>query len=259
MASDPITLRGVVLSSRDFKEKDKIISFLSSSSGVIDICVKGTAKSGSKLAAITVPFVVADVVVTLTGNFYFIKDYSIVSSNTQIMSSLEAMTVASHMTSILSNSYIDGTDSKPYYELLVYSLFYLSQNLDKYLIAYSAFNWRLLSLLGFVIDYTWCNNCHNELTNSKYFLSITTGEVYCEDCFKNSRSDSYNFINISLSVILALNYFLSAPINQLFAVKLDSNSIESMAQFTTKYLSHHLEGEYNALDNLKMILTTYSI
>ena len=29
MASDPINLRGIVLHARDYKEKDKVISFLS--------------------------------------------------------------------------------------------------------------------------------------------------------------------------------------------------------------------------------------
>lgn len=257
MASDPITLRGVVLSSRDFKEKDKIISFLSSTSGVIDICVKGTSKQGSKLAAITVPFIIADVVVTLTGNFYYIKDYSIIESNSQIMSSLEAMTVASHMTSVLSSSYINGTDSKPYYELLVYSLYYLSQNISKYLIVYSAFNWRFLSLLGFVINYDHCLICHNELIENTYRIGISSGEIYCNECFKNSKYNSNDYIELNSAVIYALNYFLSAQLNKLFSVKMDEVSIRLMTDFTTRYISHHLEGEFSALSNLEMMLNAF--
>lgn len=257
MASDPITLRGVVLSSRDFKEKDKIISFLSSTSGVIDICVKGTSKQGSKLAAITVPFIVADVVVTLTGNFYYVKDYSIVESNSSIMSSLEAMTVASHMTSVLSSSYISGSDSKPFYELLVYSLYYLSQNLTRYLVVYSAFNWRLLSILGYVIDYGYCMNCHNEIADKLYHAGISSGEIYCSDCFKNTKYNSADYYVISSSVVLALNYFLTAPFNKLFSVKIDDVSLKSMTDFTTRYISHHLDGEFSALSNLEMMLNLF--
>lgn len=257
MASDPINLRGVVLQSRDYKEKDKIITFLSSDSGVIDICVKGSSKTGNKLSALTIPFVVADVVVTSTGSFYYVKDYSIVSSNSQIMSSLEAVTVASHFSKILSSSYIDSTNSRPFYELIVYSLFYLSNNLDKYLLVYSAFNWKVLSLLGFVIEYENCTCCHEKISQQEYYSSIKTAELYCSKCYKKSVSNSYDYLKVSSAVLAALNFFSAASYKQLFAVKLDTKSLDELGDFTTKYLSHQLEGDYNSLQKLNEQLNLF--
>lgn len=259
MASDPINLRGVVLTSRDFKEKDKIISFLSSDSGVLDICVKGTSKTVSKLAAITIPFVVADIVVTKTGNFFYLKDYSLVESNSSIMGSLEAMTVATHFSSLLSSSYIDETNSKAFYELLVYSLFYLSKNVDKYDLVYSAFNWKFLDLLGFVVSYEECNNCHNLIQTTEYFLSIKSGEIYCKECFEHSNNNKNDFESINSAGILALNHFSKSEYKQLFAIKLDKATLNMLVSFTTRYLSHQLEGDYNSLVKLQTLLNLYKI
>lgn len=259
MASDPINLRGIVLQARDYKEKDKVISFLSSDSGVIDICVKGSSKTGNKLSALTIPFVVADVVVTMTGSFYYVKDYSIVSSNAQIMNSLEAVTVASHFSKILSSSYIDSTNSRPFYELMVYSLFYLSNNLNNYLLAYSAFNWRVLNLLGFVVEYDNCTGCHEKISQQEYYSSIKTAELYCSKCYKKSVSNSGDYIKISSAVISALNFFATADYKQLFSVRLDNKSLEGLSEFTTKYLSHQLEGDYSSLQKLKAQLELFKM
>lgn len=254
MASDPKNLRGVILNSRDFRDKDKIISFLSADSGVIDICVKG-----SKMAAITIPFVVADIVITSTGDFYYLKDYTIIESNTNIMKSLEAMTVAGHITNLISKSYIDGSNSRQFYELLIYSLYYLSTHLDKYLLVYCAFNWRMLNLLGYVIEYSICNDCHSEITSEHYFLSITTGEIYCSTCYIKFKSQSLNYCLIDTNGVKALNHFANSDYKHLFAISLTNESIKSLVDFTTKYLSQQLEGEYKALENLQSMLDLFKL
>ncbi|MCQ2466248.1 MAG: DNA repair protein RecO [Clostridia bacterium] len=259
MASDPVNLRGVVLKSRDFKDKDKIVSFLSSDSGVIDICVKGSSKTGSKLAAITIPFVVADVVITTSGGFYYLKDYSIVESNSNIMTSLEAMTVATHFSNLLSTSYIDATNSSEFYKLVVYSLYYLSQFPQRYLNAYSAFNWRFLDMLGFVVKYENCISCHKNIDMGDFYLSYKTGEVYCSECFKKSNINTYDYVKLSFEAVLALNHYSEANYNQLFSFKNSIETLNGLVDFTTKYLSHQLETEFDSLQKLKALIDMYKI
>ncbi len=246
MASEPISLRGVILSSREFKDKDRIISFLSSSAGVIDICVKCSGKQSSKFQAATIPFVVCDVVISMTGTFYYLKEFSVVYSNSSILNDLEAMTVASHIGKLLSTSYIDNTNSKDFYELCVYSYYALSESHNSLLI-YSAFNWRFLYLLGYCIVYDTCSNCGNELGSA--YLSYSSGEAYCEPCFSKIRSYEDRFL-MTWAGIKALDHFIEAGVNKLFSINVDEDTLHKLVLFTTRYLNAMIDGEFNSLLDL---------
>ena len=248
MASDPVSLRGVVLQSREFKDHDRIISFLSSESGVIDICVKGSSGGkGSKFSAAAVPFIVMDVVITATGSFYYLKDFNIVFSNSGIMKSLEAMTCAGHIGKVLSSAYLDMTNAYKFYELAVYAFYNLSEKPDQFLLIYSAFNWRVLYLMGLSIRYDNCNNCKQALSGSAY-LSFTDGQIYCADCFEHSNK-LYNgdFFLLTHSAVLALDHFISCDIKQLFSVRLDESSLHKLVLFTTRYMNVQLESDHDSL------------
>lgn len=249
MASDPVALRGVVLGSREYKDRDRIISFLSSELGVIDVCVKGTGKIGSKFSAAAVPFIISDIVITSTGSFWYLKDFSIVSSNSGIMNSLEAMTVASHIGSVLASSYIDRTNARTCYELAVYSFYRLSEAPEKSLIIYSAFNWRFLGILGLAIEYSNCKKCSRTIDSA--YLSINDGASYCTSCCEHSdMMFSSSVFLMTAGGVQALNYFLTCDIKELFAVRIDEASLQKLVLFTTRYLNVQLEGHFDSLLNL---------
>lgn len=244
MASEPISLRGVILSSDEFKDKDRIITFLSSEAGVINVCVKGSGKQGSKLLSATIPFMVCDIVVSMTGNYYYLKEFSIVYSNSEIMNSLEAMTCAAHIGKLLSTSYIDDTNSKVMYELCVYTYYALSKDPEDHKLIYSAFNWRFLYLLGYCILYTHCNSCFGEFDSSAY-LSYSTGEAHCVDCYGKGRTFE-DMMLMSSAGIKALNHFIESDIKKLFMVKVDDNTLKMLSLYTTRCLDIQLEGTYDS-------------
>ncbi|MCR5804167.1 MAG: DNA repair protein RecO [Clostridia bacterium] len=250
MASEPISLRGVILRSGEFKDKDRIITFLSSEAGVINICVKGSGKQGSKLLSATIPFMVCDIVVSMTGNYYYLKEFSIVYSNSEIMNSLEAMTCAAHIGQLLSTSYIDNTNSKVMYELCVYTYFALSKTPEDHLLIFSAFNWRFLYLLGYCILYEICNTCDKELKTAAY-LSYSTGDAHCVECYGEGRTFEEMML-MSSAGIKALNYFIQSDIKKLFMIKVDYNTLKMLSLYTTRCLDIQLEGTYDSyLDLLR--------
>ena len=244
MASEPISLRGVILRSGEFKDKDRIITFLSSEAGVINICVKGSGKQGSKLLSATIPFMVCDIVVSMTGNYYYLKEFSIVYSNSEIMNSLEAMTCAAHIGQLLSTSYIDNTNSKVMYELCVYTYFALSKTPEDHLLIYSAFNWRFLYLLGYCILYEICNTCDKELKTAAY-LSYSTGDAHCVECYGEGKTFEEMML-MSSAGIKALNHFIQSDIKKIFMIKVDDNTLKMLSIYTTRCLDIQLEGTFDS-------------
>ena len=62
---DPFNCRGIIIKSNDYKEKDRLLSVLTSDRGLITICAKGVAKPGSSLGFVSMPYMLCDFVVSV--------------------------------------------------------------------------------------------------------------------------------------------------------------------------------------------------
>ena len=88
---EPFSCRGIILASREFKEKDRLVSVLTADKGLVTICAKGSGRPGSKAAFASVPFMVCDFVVSVSHGYYYLKDASIIESNSKIMESISRL------------------------------------------------------------------------------------------------------------------------------------------------------------------------
>ena len=75
---DPFNCRGLIIRSNEYKDKDRLLSVLTSDRGLITICAKGVAKPGSSLGAVSMPYMLCDFVVTVSHGYYYLKDLSII-------------------------------------------------------------------------------------------------------------------------------------------------------------------------------------
>ena len=217
---DPFNCRGLIIRSNEYKDKDRLLSVLTSDRGLITICAKGVAKPGSSLGAVSMPYMLCDFVVTVSHGYYYLKDVSIIESNSGIMESLEQMTVAAHISSCLMDCTLQSENSKEAYELAVYAYYMLANNKGKYLLIYSAFNWRLLTISG------------------------------GEGSDVNNRSFNRMLEEPSVK---ALNYFATCDLNKLFTATADKKTELELKDFTTDYLSMHFEKQYDALNILNTL------
>ncbi len=245
MASDPVSFKGVILRSSEFKDKDRLVKVITPDRGVVEFCAKGTGKQGSRFSFISMPYMLCDIVITESHGFYYLKDASIIESNAEIMKDLDAMMTASHMASCL----IDCTTtdvSRELYELAVYAFYSLSVNIEKARLIYSAFNWRLLVLLGFASEYDRCTSCGekiDEKSENKYKIKLGGGYVICSKCISSGyKTDGYRFL--PARVMISLNFFASMPLNQIFSVRCDSKLQADLCDYTREFLSVMFEKDY---------------
>lgn len=254
MASDSITFKGIILSSEDYKDKDKMITFLTADHGIIRVCAKGAAKSGSKSSFLSVPFMLCEIVASISKGFFYFKDGSIIESNSGIFQSLEAMTSATHIADVLKLSVMQTENSKEAYELAVYAFYMLGTNPDNYSMICSAFNWRYLSVLGLSVVYDKCSKCDTLISdNSTYRISILDGTLFCSNCFPADTVNN-NFHLVSGKFVDALNSFTTSALNKVFTYKGSENLTKELQSFTFKYLSNQLEHNFNALETLNSTL-----
>ena len=243
---DPFNCRGLIIRSTEYKEKDRLLSVLTADRGLITICAKGVAKPGSSLGAVSMPYMLCDFVVTVSHGYYYLKDLSIIESNSKIMESLEQMTVAAHISSCLMDCTLQSENSKEAYELAVYAYYMLANNKDKYLLIYSAFNWRLLTIAGFTVLYDLDDPLYKATGDKqgRYMINISGGS-------SDSQNRSFNRLLEEPSV-RALNFFATCDLKRMFTSSADKKTEEELRDFTTDYLSVHFEKVYDSLSVLNL-------
>lgn len=248
MPGDSFRVKGIILSSEDFKEKDKLVTILTGTHGIIRVCAKGSNKVGSKSSFLSVPFMLCELVISISNGYYYFKDGTIIENNSGIYNSLEAIAAAGHIADSLKESIHQSDNMQDAYELAVYAYYSLANNNSKYSIICSAFNWRLLNILGLAITYTSCDACEEILASGNYILSLDDGTILCSNCARFSKRN--NYLTLNGKEVEALNYFANAPLNMLFNVSANEQIVSDLQNFTFRYLSQKFDRNFNALEEL---------
>ena len=207
MPSDPEVIKGIILKSSEYKEKDRLIRVLTREKGIINICVKGVSGKSSQNAFVSVPFSYCDLTVTVSHGFYYLKEGSVISGNTGIMNSIEAMAVAGHIAECLSWTVMQSDNARDCYELTIYAYYALSVDPGNFLSIMIAFNWRFMWELGLADR---AENCVDDNNLSKRARDI-------------------------------LDYIGESPVSKIFALKLEEEDIRILRGFTLDYLRVQLE------------------
>lgn len=250
---EPFSCRGIILASREFKEKDRLVSVLTADRGIVTICAKGSGRPGSKSAFASIPFMVCDFVVSVSHGYYYLKEGTIVENNSDIMNSLETMTCASHMASCLIDSTFQGEIAREAYELAAYAFYMLAKRPQDYIVIYSAFNWRLLTIAGLTVKYDLTNDGAEEIKPGNiYLVSLTGGTI---ETAKNTKArfTGTDYRILPYDCIEALNYFFECPVNRLFTAKASEEVVMELKDFTTAYLSVQFDKKYDGLSLLDEI------
>ena len=208
MSSAPITFQGIILKTSDYKEKDRMVEVYTREYGIVHVCAKGVSGKSSKYAFVSLPYSYCDFVVTDSRGFYYLKEGNVISGNTGIMDSLEAMAVAGHIADCLSWSVMGSKDNaRDCYELAIYAFYALSVAPLSFLSVMIIFNWRLMWQLG-----------------------LADKAASCANGYKLNKRD-----------LEILDFIGENPISKIFALKLEEQDISALRAFTLDYLRNQFE------------------
>ena len=130
----------------------------------------------------------------------------------------------------------------------------LAKRPQDYLVIYSAFNWRLLTVAGLTVRYEVTNNGGEEIMpGNSYLVSLTGGTIEIAKNTKAGRLTGTDYRILSFDCIDALNYFSDCPVNRLFTAKASAEVLSALKDFTTAYLSVQFDKDYDGLKLLDEI------
>lgn len=174
-------VKGIVLSSFDYKEKDKLVEVFTVELGKITAVLKGCKSPNAKLKFAFQPFCFAEFSIVRLGKFYQIIDAKLIDSFYDLTKDLN--------TYYLSSLALELSSVAVEFEEQNATLFLLLLNVLKYIcydklpadLVLSKFADDIMNMLGYKISFSSCSNCGMQYFG-KVYLNLDNGEFVCSSC-----------------------------------------------------------------------------
>lgn len=233
-----IKIKGIILSENNLGDFDKMLTMLTPQYGKISCVAKGARRPKSALLAATQMFCFGEYMVYKGTNTYHINSAETIEIFYNLRIDLDKLDYATYINKIVKDVTHENQNCYYIMQLLLNTLYTISEtdkNLDFVL---SIFKLRLLCLLGFTPNVQHCVSCGKN-DDIKYF-SVKDDGFKCSICGKQDKSA----IEISESTKNAIIYTVTAPAKKLYSFNLKDDSLEEFKLITKIYFDQKLEKEY---------------
>ena len=241
-----IKTKGIVVAVANSSDNDKVLTILTKDLGKISVFCKGAKKNKSTLLNVTEYLSFSDFVLFKSANDnYSINSAEVVELFYNLRTDIEKLNYATVMTRIIYDTVQENQYSEDILQLLLNSLYVIS-NTDKDLdLVLSIFEIRILALLGYAPTVNVCVSCGQAITEDirDFYFSIKDNGIKCGVCSKIDKSA----IKLNKTSFMALIYILTAEPKKLYSFEVSEESIAELKLLAQVYLSEKLEKEYKII------------
>lgn len=236
-------VKGIVLSSCDYKEKDKLVELFTVEQGKIVAVLKGCKAPNAKLKFAFQPFCFAEYTIIKVGKFYQITNASLIDSFFDLTADLDKYYLSNVMLEMTSVS-VDNDEQNPQlFVLLANAIKYVCyDNINPYLVTLKFCN-SLMDMLGYKINFAKCSSCGLPYTY-KVYLNLDSGEFVCNAC---KTINSILVSNQSFAYIKIVN---NTNFDRLNTIKIANEVAKECIIVVCKNLEHRL---YKNIKSIKFI------
>lgn len=238
-----IKTKGIVIGVANSSDNDKVLTVLTPDLGKISVFCKGAKKSKNALLNCTEYLAFSDMIIFKSPNdTYSLNSAEVIELFYNVRVDIEKLSYASTITKIIYDVAQENQSSEQILQLLLNTIYVLSEtdkDLDLILLT---FELRLLALIGFMPKMAKCVSCLESVTVNmkKFYFSIRDDGVKCEPCAKSDKGA----IELSATSFSALIYILSCEAKKLFSFEVPKESVEELRILAQIYLTEKLEKEY---------------
>ena len=216
---------------------DKMVTVLTPT-GKIGCAAKGARRPKSHLMAGTQYLCFSDFLLYKGTNSYRINSCDTIEVFYNIRTDLDKLNTAAQITKIINDVTYENQNTYKILQLLLNTIYLISETDRNLNFIFSVFKIRLLCLLGFSPQINCCTNCRVK-ENLKYF-SMNSNGFKCLSCGKVDKS----CIELSKSGINAIKFIVLAPDKKIFSFNISDNVQKELDLISKIYLNLKLEKEY---------------
>jgi DNA repair protein RecO (recombination protein O) len=251
-------IKGVVVSSVDVGERDRLITVLTAEEGLITLLAPSARVAKSRLMSPTQLLSYSSFTVTERGERLVLKEAHSIDTFYGLREGLSRAALASYIAEVVSYTGTEQPDAQ-LLRLVLNTLYATERELYPLAQIKAAFELRYATELGFMPDMGGCSICGGAPTGA--VLHIERGNLVCRDC-RDSLEDSMRREDtpheslvalLSPATIAAIDYITSAPLERLFSFKLEEDELHLLGIAAEEYLLYHTDHIYTSLEFYKQV------
>ena len=229
-----IKTKGLIISENKMGDYDKMVTILTPS-GKIGCAAKGARRPKSLLMAGTQFFCFGEYLIFKGNNSFNINSCDTIEIFYNLRTDLDKLNCAAELCKIVDKVTFENQNTYKILQLLLNTLYMISETDKNIELIKSVFKLRLLCLLGFMPKIDKCVNCeHNDKIA---FFSIVDNGFKCINCGKIDKSA----ISISATTVDAIRFIVKAPAKKIFSFDLPEESLRELSLISKVYLDEKLE------------------
>lgn len=240
---------GVVIKQRNIGENDRIITILSKELGIIEATAKGVKSIKSKLRSGCQLLCYSEFDLFKNKNNYRVISAQVVNSFYNLRLDVEKFALAGYFSEITYQISPSLETTAEFMSLLLNSLHLLDTNKKSNILIKSVFEFKSVSIAGFMPNLICCKYCFEYQKEQMMFLPIA-GELICSECQKiyDNKENRIQKINISVSVLTAMRHIIYSQPNKIFSFELDEKGFNHLNFITQNYLLINAQSKFPSLN-----------
>ena len=215
---------------------DRLVTLLTKDNGVLQASARGAKKPRGHLTSATELFCYSNLTLFFYKDYYTIDSIEVEQSFFELRNDLTALSLASYFAELCCELIPQEEEAGELLRLLLNCLHFLIGQKRPATLIKSIFEWRVLSLAGFMPDLTGCADCKT-YEDEEMLFCIETGELMCKNCCHSERP----VFALSQGVLSAMRHIVYSDFSQLFSFSLPDPAARYMAELGERYLKHHLQ------------------
>lgn len=244
---EEIKTQGLILSSNNLNDNDKIFTILTREVGKITAISKGIRSHKHKDFAAMQSFCYSEFVLSAKTGLYYVKSANVLNNFFGIRNSVEQVSLATYFMDIVKNLPEDMPPEEDYYNFILNSLFMISKAEDKCkngdIISYlktlkAIFEFKTVCEEGFMPYISSCDECRG-VKELKYF-DTQKGCIVCDNCI-GERKYQENYVQIYPITLKLLNFLCKSDYKSVFAFNTGEPSLQIISDIAEKYMISALE------------------
>ena len=141
-------IKGVILKTMDYKEKDKLMWVFTEKYGKISVICKGVRSAKSKYQSLIRPLLFGDFLLYKGKTMYSFNEGLVISSFSKLSTSLELLTYGSYYVELIDIVSTDGDAQPKLYETMISGLYLLESEAVDMVLLTLAYEVKVLTLTG---------------------------------------------------------------------------------------------------------------
>ena len=244
-----ITLNGLIIRENKVGESSKTIVVLSEELGIINVFMRGGAKS-KKNSASTQLFAYSKLCIDSKKDAHGHTNYYLNSSEPiNIFYNLrldpKKTALGCYFSELLCFSRIESSSLKEVMKLTLNTIYFLDKGEHELELLKSIYEFRLLCEMGFRPYLVGCNKCYAVEPDIMHY-NFKSGLLECDDCCYNP--ESIFDITFDKAMLYIVRYIALTDFNKLFSFRINEKYQQKLTEFTERFVKYNFKEYFDTLD-----------